>query len=45
MFDTLQEKFERHIPNDKYEIIVTAHIKTAVNLKPFKPRPKNRFNV
>ena len=40
--DTLQEIFERHTPNDKYENFVTAHMVAAVECISTKSRDKCR---
>ena len=39
-FDSLQETFERHTPNNEYEKYVTAHIEAAAECIPTKTRAK-----
>ena len=39
-FGALQETFEKHIPNDKYENIVTAHLEATAECIPTKPTAK-----
>ena len=41
-FDPLQEIFERHIPNDKYENSITAYMEAVAKSIPTKPRAKYR---
>ena len=41
-FETLQEETEKGTPNDEYENFLKAHLKTAANCIPTKPRTKYR---
>ena len=41
-FNTLQETFESHTSNNKYENFVAGHMKTATECIPNKPKPKCR---
>ena len=41
-FETLQEKTEKVIPNDKYKNFVNAHLEAAAKCIPTKPRTKYR---
>ena len=42
-FDALQEKTERHTPNEEYEIFVNAHLEAAAEYIPTKQRAKLRI--
>ena len=41
-FQRIQEKTETHIPNDKYENFVNAHLEAAAECIPTKHRAKPR---
>ena len=43
-FNTLQETFERHVPNDDYVNFVTVHLEAAIEYITRKSRASNRFS-
>ena len=42
LFETLQQKTEKDIPNDEYENFVNAHLEATEECIPTKPRTKHR---
>ena len=44
-FNTLQEIYERHTPNDEYEIFITTHMEATADFIPSKPKTNDEITL